>query len=67
MSEPLYSRPYSTDAACEKCAFGTGRHAEFCYLHVLPGCQCHLSKSERERGQPHSTCCPLYEKREAAA
>lgn len=30
MDEPIRSRPYSTEMACEKCCFGRGKHAPFC-------------------------------------
>ena len=32
MTEPIRSRPYSTNAACEKCVFGRGAHAEWCQV-----------------------------------
>jgi len=66
MSE-IVSRPYSTDAACERCAFGHGDHADFCELRVRSGCECHLPFIAERRGEPHSTACSLYEKRESHA
>lgn len=35
MDEPIRSRPYSTEMACEKCCFGRGLHAAHCVLFHL--------------------------------
>ncbi len=34
MSDPIKSRPMFHSTACERCAFGSGQHADFCPWRV---------------------------------
>jgi len=66
----LISRPYQPDekVSCEACVFGTKQnHASWCMHRWREGCTCFLPVREELRGEPHSTGCPLYAKRESHA
>lgn len=40
MTDPtITSRPYSTDAACERCVFGSGDHEFWCEVFRMERCQ----------------------------